>query len=278
MEGNRKLILDTLVSIGLCEEEAQIISYLAKHLDVSVSDIGKKCAISRSSVYRYLDRLGKSGWIQYVLTTQGKNIRLADLSSLRWIFEKQKQKLKETEKSFENLISLAEQLQNSEESPLKIRYYEGRGGLRQTYWNTQKSMGLIRVFTSLVRRKLVGDKWLEYHLVEFSRLNIPVRIIGDSEYAKYAYEEYGNREKYYGPAAELAFQFDERIYNKPNFKIKGEVLIYDDIVATHSTEGGKIVGNEVNSNHLSLSLKSIFDEIWDLTSQKDRIDNILAVK
>lgn len=275
MEGNKNTILKTLNSVGLSNDEALIVAYLVKHLDVSVSDIGKKCGISRSSVYRYLDKLENSGWIQYVLTTQGKNVRLADLSSLRWIFEEQKQKLKETEASFDNLISQAELLQNSDESPLKVRYYEGRGGLRQTYWNMQKSSGLIRVFTSLVRRKLVGDKWLEYHLIEFSRLNIPVRIIGDPEYAKYAYKEYGNREKYYGPASELAFQFDERIYNKPSFNIKGEILIYDDIIASHSTEGGKIVGNEVKSNHLVLSLKSVFDEIWELTSEKDRIDHLL---
>ncbi|MEI7579556.1 MAG: MarR family transcriptional regulator [bacterium] len=273
--GNNLAIQTTLSELGLSTEAVLIISYLTEHLDVSVSEIGKKTGISRSSIYRCLDRLETQGWIQYVLTTQGKNIRLADLSSLKWIFAEQKQKLKERESNFNELIVKAENTSKTNATPLEIRYYEGRGGLRQTYWNMQKSSGLIRVFTSLVRRKLVGDKWLEYHLIEFARLKIPVRIIGDAEYAKYAYEEYGNREKYYGPAAELAFQFDERIYHKPDFKLKGEIIIYDDIVATHATEGGKIVGSEVKSNHLSTSFKSVFDEIWQLTSEKDRIDNLL---
>lgn len=268
-------IIKILGEMGLSEEESKIIEYLTRNLDVSVSDISKKVDIPRSSVYRYLDNLEDKGWIQYVLTTQGKNVRLADLSSLHFIFQEQKESLKKKERAFEELVQKADKLDDFQESPLKIRYYEGRGGLRQTYWNMQKSAGLIRVFTSLVRRKIVGDKWLEYHLIEFSRLNIPVRIIGDQEYAKYAYEEYGNRQKYYGPAADLAFQFDERIYDKPDFNIKGEILIYNDVVATHSTEGNKIVGSEVRSDHLSTSLKSIFDEIWKKTSEEDSIDKLL---
>jgi DNA-binding MarR family transcriptional regulator len=276
--GNNLEIQTTLSELGLSTEEVLIIAYLTEHLDVSVSEIGKKTGISRSSIYRCLDRLEAQGWIQYVLTTQGKNIRLADLSSLKWIFEEQKQKLKESETHFNELIAKAENTSKVNATPLQIRYYEGRGGLRQTYWDTLKSSGLIRVFTSLVRRKLVGDKWLEYHLIEFSRLKIPVRIIGDAEYAKYAYEEYGNREKYYGTASDLVFQFDERIYNKPDFNIKGEIIVYNDIVATHSTEGGKIVGSEVKSDHLSTSLKSVFDEIWKLTSEGDRIDEILSAR
>jgi DNA-binding MarR family transcriptional regulator len=273
--GNNLEIKKTLSELGLSTEEVLIIDYLAEHLDVSVTEIGRKTAISRSSIYRCLDKLEAQGWIQYVLTTQGKNVRLADLSSLRWIFEEQKQTLRERENNFNELILKAENTLKKKALPLQVRYYEGRGGLRQTYWNMQNSKGLVRVFTSLVRRKLVGDKWLEYHLIEFSRLKIPVRIIGDAEYAKYAYEEYGNREKYYGSASDLVFQFDERIYNRPDFKIKGEIIVYNDIVATHSTEGNKIVGSEVKSDHLSTSLKSVFDEIWNLTSEKDRIDEIL---
>ncbi|MBD3280585.1 helix-turn-helix domain-containing protein, partial [Candidatus Dojkabacteria bacterium] len=196
MENNQETI-KLITDFGLVAEEAKIVAFLSDNLDVSVSGLSKNLGISRSTIYRLLDNLEDQGWIQYILTNQGKNVRLADLASLEWILEEKKEQLKQKETALKALLDKAHKLIEEEKAPMSVRYYEGRGGLRQTYWNTQKSISMLRVLTSLVRRKLVGDKWLERHLLEFSRLNIPVRIIGDKEYAKFAYKEYENRAEYY---------------------------------------------------------------------------------
>src|SRR5258706_2297803 len=137
--GNDSEINDLLLKLGLSEDEGKIISYLTENADVSVSEVSQKLGISRSTIYRHLQNLEDKGWIQYILTNQGKNIRLADLSSLSWIIEEQKSELEKREKAFESLLTKAKDLINKEDTPLKVRYFEGRGGLRQTYWNLQKS-------------------------------------------------------------------------------------------------------------------------------------------
>lgn len=270
-------IVGNLKKLALNDKQIKIVTELLSSGTISISELAKRVGIARSSLYRYLEELEKEGWTEYSLSTQGKKVQLSDLSSLKTLIKEKRAQLGQQEDVLDNIIENINRTENDYESKPKVNYYEGQKGIRQIQWNaTYNSTGQQRVLTSYITRDIVGSKWYEEIILQTVRKKHNIKIIVDKEYVKNFAKKYGSSTDYYEPYAKLYTNLNKRVYDETGFKIKGKVIIYDNIVAMMSQEGGKFVGSEIESQHIATTYKSLFDVIWKQTSADDQIDRYLA--
>jgi len=267
--------IQRLQSFGLNNREADITAELIGAESVSVSDLSRFTRIPRSSIYRYLDELEEKGVIEWVLSPQGRRVKLASLEFFRSQIKDDIKKVKAREKELTNFIQRIEQPEERGRIQPVVRYYEGKSGIRQLIWNTLSAKGPTRVYTNAVRREIVGRKWFVNYLLEFVNRNHSAKVLGDYDYARNSYQKYGSRNKYFAPVRSFVETTQERIIPSKLLEIKGETYIYNNIVASYSWEGKKLVGSEIESEYIFRTQKSIFDFLWSTTTEKDSIEKYL---
>lgn len=262
---------DKLKEFDLSKRESTIVLFLFRNSPSSISQISENVNIPRSSIYRYVSKLEKKGWVKYALTRKGKLVELTNLRSLKGEMKMKKNMLNKKSKFLDDFINQIAENETSQ-NPQLVKYYEGKIGMRQIQWNASfKSEGKVRVFTNLITRNLIGDTFYNTNLKEVAKRNIPIEILVDRNYLQKLKKSYKSIADYYKPISKIKDKIDKRVIESDVFKLKGKVIIYNNIVATLSNEGGRFVGSEVISDHLSSSFKSIFDIIWHMTTKKDRV-------
>lgn len=126
MKSNHEISIKELISIGFTQKEAEIY-YAGIFLHTfSVTQISKKSGISRSTCYLILEQLIKKGFVSPV---PDKNNSRFIIHEPQIILEKEKMRLKKTEKLVENL----KKLRNKKTSRPFIQYFRGVDGVQQIY-------------------------------------------------------------------------------------------------------------------------------------------------
>lgn len=269
-------MMDTmdLSKVGLNEHEQEIVKYLLNVNKASISAISKNVTIPRSSIYRHIDSLDEKGWVKYGMTAKGKVVEITNLSSLQAQVEAKKEQVEAEEVAINDLIESIASSQSSKNAGVQtVRYYEGESGMRQIHWNaTYTAKKSIRVITSIITRDLVGDAWYETQLMEAQEKEIPIKILVDQKYARAFFKKYESEEEYYKPLPDMKGQIDKRELKNSRFKVAGKIMIYNNVIAAITSEGGKLMGSEIVSDHLSLTMKSMFDVLWGMTGVEDRLE------
>jgi sugar-specific transcriptional regulator TrmB len=119
-------IIQQLQSIGFDDKEAGIYLAILNLGSASISDIAKRSGIKRPTVYHYIDELVKKQLVYK--TAQGKRVLYTPQNPQR-IISFLEENRKRTEKILPELLSL---YQSSPKQP-KIRFYEGKEGLKTIY-------------------------------------------------------------------------------------------------------------------------------------------------
>jgi hypothetical protein len=164
---------------------------------------------------------------------------------------------------------------NKKDDTQAVRYYEGESGMKQIQWNaTYKSEGIVRVFTGLITREILGDKFYDIQLLKASKKSNPIRILVDNSYFQKFRSNYDSPHSYYAPLSEMADHIDKRIIKNEKFQMKGKFMIYNNVIVSITYSDNHLIGSEIISSSLADSFKSIFDLLWDTTTEQDRIDQI----
>jgi len=261
-----------LINLGLSREEIDVMLFIAQNGDSKIADICSQIKIPRSSIYRLIDKLEQKGLIKKVLTTQGSNIALSNLENLKNQISDKQEELKNQLNEFDQLTNSILSLKNLNKPSPEVRYFEGKEGIRQIIWDSLKASNTIRCYTNAIRKDIVGAKWLTDYCIKFVNSNLNEKVLGDTIYSKESYQKYGGREKYYSPVKEYFKKSDERVLDIPFLKIKGEIYIYNNIFAFYTWESNKLVGAEIQSESISITQSSIFDVLWNLTTEENSID------
>lgn len=263
-----------LHKLGLRKRYRQIIKFLIDNGVSSISELSKNLSIPRSSIYRYIDELEKEGWVKYEMSKQGKEVSLTNLASQKALVDREKKIVREKGQILQNLIELVDKSKQEDgQEEQVVRYFEGESGMRQIHWNaTYTANDMIRVFTALITRDIVGDKFYDTQLIEASKKKIPIQILVDKSYKQKFFDSFKSSKEYYSPLPKMARHIDKRIVGQEGFELGGKFMIYNNVIANISFSDGKYVGSEIVSNSLSTSFKSIFDLIWNSTKSSDRIN------
>ncbi len=136
----------------------------------TVIEIARKSEIKRTTVYDILLDLEKSGLI-YQTTKVNKRLFVAEDP------EKLKKKLEEKERVLGEMLPQLRSLYNIKGIKPKIKFYEGKEGLRQVYSDTLNYGGEILAFASEDVVKVLGMDWANDYLAKRVKRGIRARII-----------------------------------------------------------------------------------------------------
>ena len=167
-------LLPTLTEYGLSTEEAQIYLFLLENRSKSALEISRAMKLSRTKVYRILDRLLEKKLAVREVKTAGLRFLAESPEQLQFLLEKQAKRLEALEHKHGSLMQELKALGGKyRSSNSEVRYYTGLDGLRQVTQNSLAAKKQLLVY------ELNQDmsKFMDYEFAESMRRELVKRKV-----------------------------------------------------------------------------------------------------
>jgi sugar-specific transcriptional regulator TrmB len=235
-----------LEQLGLEGKKADVYLAALELGSSSVIEIAKKAGIKRTTCYDILLDLASEGLISE--TSKGKKRLFVGEDP-----EKIQRNLKNKERLFAEILPQLQSIHNVRGSKPKIRFYEGKEGLKEAYEDTLKYKAEILGFASDDIMKVLGMDWAMDYLAKRKERNIWAKgIVPGTELLK--------REFISKDMEQLRFTkvIDAKKYP---FTIEINVYGHNKVALMSAKEEIAVIieGQEIHN-----TLKLIFELIWDL--------------
>ena len=255
--------INLLKPFGLNHEEADIYLYLLKNGSTTALKASRDLHISRTKVYRLLDKLQIKQLVQFKVDDRGMKFGATDPEKFSQIVIEKEQETEKLKKNLELLLPQLEGLNQQSVKDSKIIYYKGIEGLKQVSWNALKAKGLLRVFEVDHISDFLPVEFAEQFREELVRRKITTYDLSNKKSLE-AYTKVTDLIKEYSQS---------RYINPEKLEIKFETLIYNDVYAIYSYKDGEIFCAEIYDQSLADMQKQLFDFIWDQSQSLEYIDN-----
>jgi len=235
-------IKDVLKQFGLKNKESTVYLAALELGTTTVSQIAKKAAIKRTTVYDILDSLIIKGLIGQTKKGKKRYFYAEDPEKLHKLLEEKKSKLME-------ILPQLKSIYNVSGTKPKIRYYEGKEGLRDVYRDTLTYKGEMQAFLSENVLKYLGEEFMREYLKRRIKSKIFARVIGPdtAEIRKYK-------------AADKKGLKITRIVDKKKYPFSIEMNIYGNKIAFMSFK--EELGIIIESNEIAKNMIALFDLAW----------------
>lgn len=239
-------IKNVLQQFGLIGKKADVYLAALELGSASVIDIAKKAGIKRTTCYDILLDLANEGLISE--TAKGKKRLFVGEDP-----EKIQRNLKNKEKLFSEILPQLQSVYNVRGSKPKIRFYEGKEGLKEVYEDTLKNNKEILGFYSDDIMKVLGMEWSMEYLKKRKKNQIWARgIAPDTEFIKKDFV-----------SKDLEQLRMTKIIDAKKYPFSIEINIYGHqkvaLMSAKEEIGLIIEGAEIHS-----TMKLIFELVWDL--------------
>jgi len=233
-----------LEQLGLKDKKADVYLAALELGSATVIEISKKAGIKRTTCYDILMDLIKMGLVSE--TSKGKKRLFIGEDP-----EKILRDLENKEKLLSGILPQLKAVYNIKGVKPKIRFYEGKEGLREVYADTLKYSGEIAAFASEDVVRTLGREWADDYLKKRVRKNIRVRVIlPKTEYVSKIVEE--DRE----------LLRTSKLIDPQKYPFSIEINIYGHkkvaLMSSREEMGIIIEGDEVYK-----TMKLIFELLWD---------------
>jgi sugar-specific transcriptional regulator TrmB len=212
----------------------------------SVIEIAKKAGIKRTTCYDILMDLKNEGLISE--TSKGKKRLFVGEDP-----EKIQRNLRNKERLFAEILPQLQSIHNVRGSKPKIRFYEGKEGLKEVYEDTAKYKGELLGFASYDIIHLLGSEWAAEYLKKRIKNGVYARgIIPGTELMMREYISKDQEQR------RMTKVIDPKKYP---FSIEINVYGHNKVALMSAKEeiGLIIEGQEIHN-----TMKLIFQLIWDL--------------
>ena len=233
-----------LEQLGLKDKKADVYLAALELGSATVIEISKKAGIKRTTCYDILMDLIKMGLVSE--TSKGKKRLFIGEDP-----EKILRDLENKEKLLSGILPQLKAVYNIKGVKPKIRFYEGKEGLREVYADTLKYSGEIAAFASEDVVRALGREWADDYLKKRVKKNIRVRVIlPKTEYVSKIVEE--DRE----------LLRTSKLIDPQKYPFSIEINIYGHkkvaLMSSREEMGIIIEGDEVYK-----TMKLIFELLWD---------------
>ncbi len=236
----------TLEQLGLTGKRADIYLAALELGSSTVLEIAKKAALKRTTCYDVLLDLQAKGYI--FETVKGKKrLFLAEDP------EKIQKMLQAKESLFSEILPQLKSIYNIQGTKPKIRFYEGKAGLREVYADTLKYSGEILCFASEHVVGVLGMEWANDYVSARVKKRIHVRNIAPNT---------AFLSKEFIPRDQEQFRSSKMIDpQKYPFSIEINIYGHQKVALMSSKEETGIIieGQEIHN-----TLKLMFELVWDL--------------
>jgi sugar-specific transcriptional regulator TrmB len=235
---------------------------LIKHGELRIQEIATLAKIPRSSVYSSLKALFEFGIAEEIIDQTFKKIRPYPIGAMKHGLD---EKIVHLQKLGRDLETLEKSIQIVHEPESKdattVKFYRGRSGARQLYWNTFRAKNTLYVYSDWGRERYVGKRFYE-SFVEESR----IRKIKERVLINITPEALESIRRFNYPTSPISRTKieDIRVIEKKDMVIKGDTLMYDNIYAQVYLKNVEINGFEIENAYFAQSQRSIFETLWRL--------------
>lgn len=239
-------IKQVLEQFGLTGRKADVYLAALELGSSSVIDIAKKAGIKRTTCYDIMQDLMREGLVSE--TMKGKKRLFVGEDP-----EKIQRNLKNREKLFAEILPQLQSVYNVRGSKPKIRFYEGKEGLKEVYEDTIKYGGEILGFASYDVIGLLGKEWADEYLRKRIKAGIYAKgIIPGTEPMMKDFiskdQEQRRSTKVIDPK-KYPFSIEINIYGRQRVAL----------MSAKEEMGLIIEGQEIHN-----TMKLIFELVWDL--------------
>lgn len=211
----------------------------------TVIEIAKKACIKRTTCYDILLDLIKKGLISETVQKKKKLYIGEDP-------EKIQKDLQKKEGLFFEILPQLKSIHNVGGKKPKIRFYEGKEGLKEVYDDTLKYSGMLMGFASEHVVSVLGKEWAEKYLKKRVKRGINARIIMPQ--TEIIEKDYFLRDQEQLRSSKLV---DPKKYP---FSIEINIYGFSKIALMSSREETAVI---IESSEIYNTVKLIFELLWD---------------
>ena len=239
-------IKQVLDQIGLEGKKADVYLAALELGSSTVIEISKKAAIKRTTCYDILLDLITEGLISQ--TQLGKKRLFVGEDP-----EKIQRNLKSKERLFAEILPQLQSINNSRIAKPKIRFYEGKEGIKEVYEDTLKHGGEILGFASYDVIGIIGKQWADEYLRK--RVNAAIHAKGIIPSTDPMMRDFISKDQEQFRSTKV---IDPKKYP---FSIEINVYGHNRVALMSAKEEIALIieGTEIHS-----TMKLIFQLIWDL--------------
>lgn len=234
-----------LEQFGLHGRKADVYLAALELGGASVIDISKKAGIKRTTAYDILLDLQNDGLVSQTLAGKRRLFIGEDP-------EKIKKDLEKKESLFAEILPQLKSIYNVKGTKPKIRFYEGKEGLKEAYDDALRYSGEILAFGSEDVRNSLGEDWIEWYIGRRVKKGLRVRAILPE--TKYLTESIVARDQEQLRSCKLIKK------DKYPFSVEVDVYGHQKVALISSKEQMAVV---IESTEINNTLKCIFELCWD---------------
>ncbi len=247
------IIINKLESHGLDIETAKIYLFLLEHGEKSALEISRQLPLPRTKVYRILDNLTDKKLVIRTMASSGFRFLAANPQQLEVNLKENAAQLRKLQQQSQDLIAELSTLASTFHSSSEVRYFSGLDGLKQVTCNSLAAKNKLYIFeldqdmskfidyefSEHIRRELVS------HQITTNQLTNLTKILPHTEVSELV-ESYWNI----------------RHIPPKEFRIRFEVLLYNDVSALYTYQGGEAFCVEIHNANLAQMQKQLFKFVW----------------
>ena len=245
-----------LKKAGLTDGETKV--YLAL-LELGTSTVGpilEKSGITRSIIYRILEKLIKKGLVSYITKEKTKHYQSAQPNKLLDYIESREKKLKQNKNKIQELIPQLI-LKQSMAKKSEANIYEGFRGLMTAYDNRYQK---LKKGDEVVLYGLPAEQ-PEFHHAYWKKANAKLDNLGIKSRLLYHPDVTDNDLK-----NRNSYKFCEARKMPLKMESPSWVMIYKDVVLIAIPQGEMPFAFEITSQEVADSFKNYFEWFWKQSS------------
>lgn len=263
MSENSDKLKHLLKPFGLKTEESLIYLLLLEKGELTALNASRYSKISRTKVYRILDRLLSIGLVNERVDEMGSKFIANSPDELELLLIKKENEVRLLKESFQFIKSQLSSINPEKQSKTKVLYYRGVDGLEQVSWNSLKANAILRTYEIKDMNVFLDYGFNEKMREEIVKRNILIETISNQTWI----DGWTN-------VVDVATKHWQIRYIDPYLlTMKQEILIYNDVYAMYNYEGDDVFCVEIYNEKLADMQKQIFDILWATAQELTILDN-----
>lgn len=236
--------LNTLFSIGFTKKEAAVYLAALELGEATITDIAEKAGLPRTTSYGFIKILSAKGLLSFSIKKRRKYFFAEDPVRLSNINQERERLLKEALPSLRSIYNV------SETKP-KIRFYEGREGIKTILEDILKSKKDFLAITSIKDMMRVFRDYFPHFIEVRAKRKIHVNLLTNKtpESLKLAQED--------------KKKFRETKFVPRNFSFHTANFIYGNKIAIISVKKQPAIGIIIEDPDITYTFKMLFEIIWN---------------
>ena len=249
-------ILETLKTIGLTENEANIYCTLLNYNQCTVSILARHTGLNRTTCYSLLSKLEKQGYIQKIVRNEITYFLPGDLKIL---INKLIDHQKSLEENIQKVTLAAESIENLRNRHIKSNralFFEGAVGIKNIMEDTLTAREPIRAYANLLELQRILPDYFQNYSRRRTAKKLFVRALYTADIHSYRHKLKDKDELR-----------ESRLIPK-EFDFNLDFIVYDNKVVIISLKAE--FGVLIESQEMADQQKKFFDTIWEIAKSYDQ--------